>query len=70
MAIKAVSKRLKHGNTEGFKDLLHRFLQYRDENSSGIPAQELEVEAFTPVRAFKQTVRQLFGENKRLIWLF
>jgi hypothetical protein len=49
MAIKAVRKRLKYGNIEGSKDLLHRFLQYRDENNNGIPAQELEVEAFTPV---------------------
>ena len=49
MAIKAVRRRLKDGNVEGFKDLLERFLQYRDEKNEGIPAQELEVEAFTPV---------------------
>lgn len=49
MAIGEVRRRLKHGNPHGNKDLLHRFLEFRDKDGHGIPQQELEVEAFTPV---------------------
>jgi len=44
-----VRRRLKDGNPNGNKDLLHRFLEFRDKDGHGIPRQELEVEAFTPV---------------------
>lgn len=49
MAINEVRRRVREGNSREEKDLLHRFLQYRDDKGKGIPQRELEVEAFTPV---------------------
>lgn len=51
---------------EGFKDLLHRFIQYRDEKNQVIPAQALGVEAFTPVWAFDQANPQAYYRDDRL----
>ncbi|RAH85193.1 cytochrome P450 [Aspergillus japonicus CBS 114.51] len=56
MAINEVRRRVREGNPSGVKDLLHRFLQYRDEGGQGIPQRELEVEAFTPVIAGPESV--------------
>ncbi|GKZ34130.1 hypothetical protein AbraIFM66950_004310 [Aspergillus brasiliensis] len=56
MAINEVRRRVREGNPSGVKDLLHRFLQYRDEKGQGIPQRELEVEAFTPVIAGPESV--------------
>lgn len=49
MAIKEVQRRLKHGNSSNEKDLLDRFLEYKNERGGGIPPRELEVDAFTPM---------------------
>ncbi|KAE8166028.1 cytochrome P450 [Aspergillus tamarii] len=56
MAINEVRRRVREGNSRGEKDLLHRFLQYRDDKGKGIPQRELEVEAFTPVIAGPESV--------------
>ncbi|PWY92201.1 cytochrome P450 [Aspergillus heteromorphus CBS 117.55] len=56
MAIKEVRRRVKHGSPRESKDLLDRFLQYRDAQGKGIPQRELEVEAFTPVIAGPESV--------------
>ncbi|KAF7713604.1 Cytochrome P450 [Penicillium ucsense] len=56
IAINEVRRRLRDGNPSEVKDLLHRFLQYRDDKGQRIPQRELEMEAFTPVIAGPESV--------------
>ncbi|KAJ5556509.1 cytochrome P450 [Penicillium frequentans] len=59
MAIKEVQRRLKHGSSGNKKDLLDRFIEYKNERGVGIPPRELEVDAFTPIIAGPESVATL-----------
>lgn len=54
MAINEVKRRLQQGVQSKEKDLLDRFLEYKDETGNGFPRRDLEVESFTPVFVFRR----------------
>ncbi|KAJ5398367.1 cytochrome P450 [Penicillium sp. CMV-2018d] len=56
VAINEVNRRLQQGVQSQEKDLLDRFLEYKDETGNGFPRRDLEVESFTPVIAGPESV--------------
>ncbi|OQD60228.1 hypothetical protein PENPOL_c026G05066 [Penicillium polonicum] len=56
VAINEVKRRLQQGVQSKEKDLLDRFLEYKDETGNGFPRRDLEVESFTPVIAGPESV--------------
>ncbi|KAJ5692009.1 cytochrome P450 [Penicillium macrosclerotiorum] len=56
IAIQEVQGRLRVQNPTQTRDLLQRFLEYKDPQGRGTPTKDLEVEAFTPVIAGPESV--------------